>query len=590
MPWTPDEARKKYKKLGKKQSEVWAQVANKALEAGDDEATAIKKANAVVKRMSRSEAVSSVVSVVSEVGRMISTTNMTKLSSAVTSMKSAIGALEPLIADDAEESAVENVDVDPILKEGFNYQKWELVNLDEAAKILAQDDSYDQIRYAISSALRQRAISDSLTSKIATGSSLGYDDYYDYGNCPYIRDMYDGYVVYSQGGELYQCEYTYADGVVSLGDPTEVKLSYVPTSSSAEESREIRASGELLILQEKAVKDNGSVRVKLISPGWGSSGYYSKEMLKRDGPKVFKAGTHMYMNHPTESEARDRPERDLRDLVGSLTTNATWEEASDSNIGEGLYADANVYEVYRSFVNDAAKDIGVSIRASGTGEEGEAEKRHGVIVNGLNEAFSVDYVTLPGRGGQVMSLFESARNRSETGLPTLAENSNAVVDEQRNENVVDISAEQLAAFEAAVKGVATLSEQLTASHTTIARLSEMAMLNRARVIVSEALAQTELPNITRDRVTKECLRDLPVKDGTLDEAEFTTKIEGIIKEEVAYIESIGGAVTNGKVVGMGAPITTTESAEELDKQLDAAFSEIGYTNEKSRAFAVRGRN
>jgi hypothetical protein len=41
---------------------------------------------------------------------------------------------------------------------------------------------------------------------------------------------------------------------------------------------------------------------------------------------------------------------------------------------------------------------------------------------------------------------------------------------------------------------------------------------------------------------------------------------------------------------MGAPITTTESAEELDKQLDAAFSEIGYTNEKSRAFAVRGRN
>src|SRR5579859_4348462 len=34
--------------------------------------------------------------------------------------------------------------------------------------------------------------------------------------------------------------------------------------------------------------------IKLIAPGKGASAYYPKEVLQRDGPKVFKAGTHIY--------------------------------------------------------------------------------------------------------------------------------------------------------------------------------------------------------------------------------------------------------------------------------------------------------
>ena len=50
----------------------------------------------------------------------------------------------------------------------------------------------------------------------------------------------------------------------------------------------------------------GRLAVQIINPGWGSSGYYSQDVLEaaaRD--RVFPAGTHMYINHPTaRSEER----------------------------------------------------------------------------------------------------------------------------------------------------------------------------------------------------------------------------------------------------------------------------------------------
>ncbi len=54
----------------------------------------------------------------------------------------------------------------------------------------------------------------------------------------------------------------------------------------------------------------GRLLVQLITPGWGSSGYYSEDVLEAAGrDRVFPAGTHMYIDHPSESETFDRPER-----------------------------------------------------------------------------------------------------------------------------------------------------------------------------------------------------------------------------------------------------------------------------------------
>lgn len=160
-------------------------------------------------------------------------------------------------------------------------------------------------------------------------------------------------------------------------------------------------------LVEKAVRRDGSIPIKIIQPGWGSSGYYPADVLERDGPKVFTKGMHMYWNHPTQSEEAERPERSLNDLAGVLLSDARWE--SNGPKGPGLYADAKVFENYRGAVDDMAEHIGVSIRAMGKAQQGTVEGRRGPLITELTAGRSTDFVTAPGAGGEIITLFEAAR-------------------------------------------------------------------------------------------------------------------------------------------------------------------------------------
>lgn len=145
--------------------------------------------------------------------------------------------------------------------------------------------------------------------------------------------------------------------------------------------------------------------VQLIDPGWGSTGYYSPTVLAEAATrKVFKAGTHMYLDHPTLTEAEERPERSVRDLAAVL------EEDASVGANGGLVAPVRALtEDGRTLLRDAGSFIGVSIRAAGMGTLGEAEGRSGLIVDSITHAESVDFVTKAGRGGQVLGLLESAR-------------------------------------------------------------------------------------------------------------------------------------------------------------------------------------
>lgn len=147
------------------------------------------------------------------------------------------------------------------------------------------------------------------------------------------------------------------------------------------------------------------MRIKLIDAGWGSSGYYSPAVLAEAAKNgVFPAGTHMYADHPSASEAMDRPERSVKDLAAVTTTPATFADG-------GLYAEAQVFTPFREILAEKRDAIGVSIRAAGTAEHGEAEGRTGPIITSLTEGISVDFVTRAGRGGQIVEVLESARTQ-----------------------------------------------------------------------------------------------------------------------------------------------------------------------------------
>ena len=419
--------------------------------------------------------------------------------------------------------------------------------------------------------------------------------------------------------------------------------------------------GDRQPIAEAAVRGNGTVSLKLISPGWGSSGYYPAEVLERDGPKIFTAGTKMYWDHPTATEAADRPERSLRDLAGELVTTARWE--ANGSDGPGLYGDSKVFSPFRESLDQLAPHIGVSIRATGTAVQGEAEGRTGPIIDQLLSAMSVDFVTEAGRGGRILELFESLRPGH--GRPrTLEEARNAgewlearlhlmfteIADGMfgdgrltRDERIALSSAIGVAldSFHGAVAeranqlfsrdpwqeppATAPITEGDKPVPHTPEELAELAEAKRIkeehadlikerdelrerdartavalRIVAAEKavnaeLANVELPAVTKTRLVEKLTLDPPARDdGTLDADALKTAVAEAVKAEVEYLAAVTGRAggVRGLGTGGGDPTATggTDiSADEADKQLEAAFAELGLA-ESAVKIAVKGRD
>lgn len=156
--------------------------------------------------------------------------------------------------------------------------------------------------------------------------------------------------------------------------------------------------------------------ITIIREGWGSSGYYSRKVIERDGPRIFPPGTQMFVDHPTEAEEQARPERSVKDLAAVIVE-------SPRMAGDALVAVAEIKQHWEPVIDALAEDIGLSIRAAGMLEDGEAEGRTGPIVTALTEGYSVDFVTRAGAGGKIGKLIESAREKAPE--PTLEEARNA---------------------------------------------------------------------------------------------------------------------------------------------------------------------
>lgn len=165
---------------------------------------------------------------------------------------------------------------------------------------------------------------------------------------------------------------------------------------------QIRETAGTILEATKGSTSPGTYPVLLISEGKGSSGFYPRETLQEAARnKIIPAGTFSFIDHPTESDRYERPERSVKDLAAVTTTDAQWSDEHN-----GLVAEMRVFGPYQPLINEVAKHIGLSILGDGDIEMREGQK----TVTHLAHVNSVDWVTRAGRGGKVLErLLESAR-------------------------------------------------------------------------------------------------------------------------------------------------------------------------------------
>ena len=306
----------------------------------------------------------------------------------------------------------------------------------------------------------------------------------------------------------------------------------------------------------EAAKNKGLIRV--ITPGWGSSGYYSEAVLARDAPTAFPRGTKMYWDHPTEAEAKARPEGSLTNLAAETTEPAVF--LRDGPEGPGVYARNRVFAAYQPAVEDLKDNIGVSIRAAAFTRQGEAEGRKGTMVEKLLPAMtnSIDFVTIPGRGGRVSALFESARGANTTSTED------------------DMSEAELREARTA----------LAAAQAENARMALALAMEAAVKVATEAAGSVDLPDVARERIIKAATANPPMKEGALDREALTASVKEAATAERRYLDGILGT---GTVRGMGSGTPNGGSPDPaIEAALTAGFRRFGLS-ESGAKIAGSGR-
>lgn len=463
--------------------------------------------------------------------------------------------------------------------------------LEEAEKVLRRSESLDAKSSSLRAALKVKYPPPYTPPGVPV-------PYYD---SPWPRDVFDDVVVYNVEGKTWRASYTIdSKQVATIGDPEQVEVAYVPVKKDTpaiESAGDAEISDEFIPLCEKAVRRDGTVPIKLIQPGWGTSGYYSKDVLQNDGPKVFTKGLKMFWDHPTPTEEAARPERSLRDLAAELVSDAKFDEKGAA--GPGLYADAKVFSPFKETINELAPHIGVSIRGLGKAKTGTAEGRTGPLIEKIAIAKSADFVTSPGAGGEIVQLFEAARgkgnshtvNWSTVTLDEVKRSAPGLVAQLRAEIKEAVYSDKNRAKEAQKMSlneeqIKALQESASAKDTEIARLKEAILLTEASTIVSEVLGKLNLPDLTRARLQESLAKSPVVKDGAIDKAAFATKISEAVKAEVEYLARVTGS---GVIKGMGgAGAGGAVNLDEASKSLEASFRGMGLS-ESAAKIAAKGR-
>jgi hypothetical protein len=328
---------------------------------------------------------------------------------------------------------------------------------------------------------------------------------------------------------------------------------------------------DFVSLAEAEVSPDGSkVKVVLIEAGTneGKKRHYPDEAIT-EAATGFK-GLKQYINHPTKTEEKERPERDIRDWASTITESYAGKSAKTGRaqaIGE--------VSVHDSWLRERLKDpvfranVGLSINTGGMISQGKVNGQDMDIVEKIvfarkNGPASVDWVTEPGARGRVAGLLESRYEREQDmDLEKLTEKD---LREARADLVEAIG-------KTATKD---LQEKLQASEKKVADFEKAAKIQKQGDLVEAAIKKDGIPEAAKVKI-REHFKTTFVEG---DETVLKEAIAAELKKELEYIGKITG---KGKIkMGPnGEPLDVKESIQH-DLEERAGVSDEQLEKEKNK--------
>lgn len=167
------------------------------------------------------------------------------------------------------------------------------------------------------------------------------------------------------------------------------------------------------MIREADVKrrGTGSYEVTILCEGPGHAGgangdrYYTKDALREAVRKGQFEGLQAYLNHPTQSEERERPERDVRYLAGQFRE-ARFIEGNPAEV-RAIFTPGGMDKDRVTTLIESALDspedkplIGISIDGAGRVERADIAGKTYNVVREVAHIGSADIVTRAGAGGK----------------------------------------------------------------------------------------------------------------------------------------------------------------------------------------------
>ena len=302
---------------------------------------------------------------------------------------------------------------------------------------------------------------------------------------------------------------------------------------TTEESRSFVQIVESNLMEAAGIPD---MRVRLIEPGWGSSGYYSPKLLSEAAAGGEFNNKHMYWDHRS---AMERRERSLRNFVGvTAPSGAKYEENGPK--GAGVYANVSVIPSYAEAVEAMAPHIGLSIVGGGEAAFGTEEGRRGQIFHTL-AIESIDYVTRPGAGGAIVEEFnrhsQPEGKRTEESKPMPTNKPSANIWERMVEQTPNTS-DFPAAFQSAVEAI--LKEAgLTEVVEAVNEMRQEQTRGRHLIAAESAVRGTAMPTVMQARVMESLASDQRFTEANADPAAIANEV---IEREMRYAQALNPTI------------------------------------------------